>query len=125
MIVGSRLPAYCTAPGLAILAALPEDESDAILARTDLARYTPHTVADIKAIRKRLALIRKRGYAHTEEEYYLGDISTAAAITDSLGRPVGAINIAVARSRWGGEAQEKRLADLLISTATAISSRHR
>jgi IclR family transcriptional regulator, pca regulon regulatory protein len=121
--VGARMPAYCAAPGLAMLAHLPESEVDAILAATDLVKHTPHTVAQPRAIKQRLSEIRKAGYAHTEEEYYLGDISTAAAVLDARGRVMGAVNVAVAKPRWNGAADERRIADLVISTASSISSR--
>jgi IclR family transcriptional regulator, pca regulon regulatory protein len=125
VIVGSRLPAYCTAPGLAILATLADGEIDDILARTNLVPYTASTVYQPRKIRERIAQIRKQGYAHTEDEYFVSDISTAAAITNAHGRGIGAVNIAVARSRWHADRDEKRFADLVISTASAISTRRR
>nr|WP_241202411.1 MULTISPECIES: IclR family transcriptional regulator C-terminal domain-containing protein [unclassified Caballeronia] len=125
VITGSRLPAYCTAPGLAILATLSDGEVEDILARTNLIAYTPSTVHQPRKIKDRIAQIRKQGYAHTEDEYFVSDISTAAAITNSHGRAVGAVNIAVARPRWQAERDEQRFADLVISTASAISSRRR
>ena len=121
VVVGATMPAFCTAPGLAMMARLPDDEVDRILAESDLAPHTPHTVFQPRAIKERLAAIRKAGYAHTEEEYFLGDMSTAAAIVDSTGKIMGAINVAVAKPRWKGARAERRIADLLISTAAAIS----
>ena len=121
--VGARMPAYCAAPGLAMLAHLPEEEVDAILAASELVKHTPHTVVQPRAIKQRLAEIRTAGYAHTEEEYFLGDISTAAAVLDRRGRVLGAVNVAVAKPRWNGAADERRIADLVISTASALSSR--
>jgi IclR family pca regulon transcriptional regulator len=125
VITGSRLPAYCTAPGLAILATLDDGEIDDILARTNLVAYTAATVYQPRKIKDRIAQIRKQGYAHTEDEYFVSDISTAAAITNAHGRGVGAVNIAVARPRWQADRDERRFADLVISTASAISSRRR
>ncbi|MEM5346251.1 IclR family transcriptional regulator [Paraburkholderia azotifigens] len=125
VITGSRLPAYCTAPGLAILATLPDAEIDDILSRTNLVPYTPSTVYQPRKIKDRIAQIRKQGYAHTEDEYFVSDISTAAAITNAHGRGIGAVNIAVARSRWHADRDERRFADLVISTASAISTRRR
>ncbi|SAK51679.1 IclR family transcriptional regulator [Caballeronia ptereochthonis] len=125
VITGSRLPAYCTAPGLAILATLADGEIDDILSRTNLVPYTASTVYQPRKIRERIAQIRKQGYAHTEDEYFVSDISTAAAITNVHGRGIGAVNIAVARSRWQPDRDEKRFADLVISTASAISTRRR
>jgi IclR family pca regulon transcriptional regulator len=124
VVVGTRLPAYCTAPGLAILASCPDEEVDRILARSNLIQHSPYTVAKPKAIRERLIEIREKGYAHTEGEYYLDDISTAVAILGSGGRAVGAINVAVAKARWGGHVDERRIADLLISAASAVSTQH-
>lgn len=121
VVTGSRLPAYCTAPGLAILAALPEEEAIGILDGSDLIGHTPHTVADRDAIMQRLAAIRRQGYSHTEGEYYLGDISTAAAIIDARGYPIGAVNVAVSRARWRGAKDEQRISDLVIAASAAIS----
>jgi IclR family transcriptional regulator, pca regulon regulatory protein len=125
VITGSRLPAYCTAPGLAILATLADGDIDDILSRTNLVPYTASTVYQPRKIKERIAQIRKQGYAHTEDEYFVSDISTAAAITNAHGRGIGAVNIAVARSRWQADRDEKRFADLVISTASAISTRRR
>jgi DNA-binding IclR family transcriptional regulator len=125
VITGSRLPAYCTAPGLAILATLSDGEIEDILSRTNLVPYTASTVYQPRKIKDRIAQIRKQGYAHTEDEYFVSDISTAAAITNAHGRGIGAVNIAVARSRWHADRDERRFADLVISTASAISARRR
>ncbi|MFJ2991091.1 IclR family transcriptional regulator [Pandoraea sp. NPDC087047] len=125
VIVGSRLPAYCTAPGLAMLATLDEAEIDDILARTNLVQFTPATVSQPRKIKERLARIRKQGYSHTEDEFFMGDISTAAAVVNQDGRAIGAINIAVPRVRWNAERDERRFADLVIQTAGALSARRR
>jgi DNA-binding IclR family transcriptional regulator len=125
VIVGTRLPAYCTAPGLAILATFDDGEVDDILSRSNLVSYTSSTIYQPRKIKERLARIRKQGYAHAEDEYFVSDISTAAAITNSRGRAIGAVNIAVARPRWNMARDERRFADLVISTASALSSRHR
>ena len=122
VIVGSRLPAYCVAPGLAILSALPTEEAKAILSRSDLVQHTVHTVTNPKAILARLPEIRSKGYEHTENEYYLGDISTAVAVIGREGRPIGAINVAVAQQRWDGEGDEARISSLLLAAAHAISA---
>lgn len=123
VIVGTRLPAYCTAPGLAILAQLSEEAVNAVLDQSQLIAHTPHTITDPIAIKERLSAIRAAGYAHTEDEYFLGDISTAAAILDAHGNPVGAINVAVAKPRWNGLEDERRISDLAITAAAAISGR--
>ncbi|WP_050475630.1 IclR family transcriptional regulator [Herbaspirillum rhizosphaerae] len=122
VVTGTRLPAYCTASGLAIMSTLSEAEVDDILDHTDLKMYTPFTIADRDKIKQRLAKFREQGYAHIREEYFFGDISTAAVITDSrIGRAVGAVNLAITTARWSGDADERRHADLVMSAARVIS----
>jgi IclR family transcriptional regulator, pca regulon regulatory protein len=121
--VGARMPAYCTAPGLAMMAYLPDAQVDRLLAASHLVQHTSRTVASARAIKQRLADIRAAGYAHTEEEYFLGDISTAAAVLDARGHVLGAVNVAIAKPRWKGPEDERRVADLVIATASAISGR--
>jgi len=123
VIVGTRLPAYCTSAGLAMFAHMSTEQVDALLDATQLIAHTPNTVADRSAIHARLRQIRSAGYALTAEEYYMGDISVAAAIVDADGRPLGAINVAVAKPRWRGMEDEKRLSELVITAAAAISGR--
>lgn len=121
--VGTRLPAYCTSSGLAILAALPAAEARAVLDASERVEHTQYTVTDNEKILQRLRDIRTLGYAHTENELYLGDISTAVAVVDADGYPLGAINVAVAQARWKGAEHEARIASLLLSAGRAISSR--
>jgi IclR family pca regulon transcriptional regulator len=125
VIVGSRLPAYCTAPGLAMLSTWPAQEVDDLLERSALVKHTPRTVADPRKIKARLARIRAAGYAHTQDELYPDDISTAAPVLDATGRAVGALNIAVSRARWNAERDEERYAGLLRSAAAAVSAPQR
>ncbi|WP_233235635.1 IclR family transcriptional regulator C-terminal domain-containing protein [Bordetella sp. LUAb4] len=121
VITGSRLPAYCTAPGLAILSRLPDEQVSDVLDRSDLIAHTPHTVAGRPAIMKRLETFRRQGYSHTKGEFYIGDISTAAPILDARGHPIAAVNVAVSRARWRGVKDEQRISNLVIAAAGAIS----
>lgn len=121
VIVGTRLPAYCTAPGLAMLAHATAEEIDAVLDASELIKHTPQTVTDPRKIKARLAKIRAAGYAHTESELYPDDISTAAPVIDGQGRPIGALNISVARTRWSA-GDEPRYANLLREAAQSISA---
>jgi len=119
--VGSRLPAFCTAPGLAMLATLDAASAQQLLEQSDLRQHSVHTITDIGQITQRLQQIRSCGYALTREEYFLGDISTAAAITDTHGRAIGAINVAIARSRWQDERDQTRIAEQVMDVARALS----
>ncbi|WP_211463510.1 IclR family transcriptional regulator [Collimonas silvisoli] len=121
VVTGTRIPAYCTAPGLALLSTMSDEEVDAILAASELRQHTPFTIVDPKKIKLRLVTFREQGYAHIKEEYFLGDVSTAAAVKDARGRGIGAVNVAVTKARWGADSDESRYASLVMSAARAIS----
>jgi DNA-binding IclR family transcriptional regulator len=121
VIIGSRMPVYCTAPGMAILSRLSEDEAIAILERSDRKPITPSTTWKMNDLVRKLRLSREQGFATAFEEFYRGDASIAAAVLDGNKRPVGAINIAVPLSRFSREKVVERFAPLIISAAHAIS----
>ncbi len=121
VIIGTRLPAYCTAPGIAILSRLPENEAAAILDRSELRPYTPLTTWDRDALLKKIRMSAERGYAVSIEEYYLGDLSFASAIVDHVNAPIAAINLAVSSSRFSPQEAEERFSRLVVAAASSIS----
>jgi IclR family transcriptional regulator, pca regulon regulatory protein len=122
MSVGARLPAFCTAPGRAMLAHMPPEQALEVLRRSKRQKLTPFTKTEIETILEELAAIRRDGYAIANQETFLGDISTAAAVFDGAGQVVGAVNIAVPTSRWSLEDVRRRLSPLISKTAASISS---
>lgn len=121
VVIGTRMPAYCTAPGIAILSRLPEDEAIAIIDRSNLVPYTEHTTYKRNALIEKIRLSAKQGYATQFEEFYLGDASIAAAIVDANGRPQGAVNLAVSRSRFTPEEMVQRFSPLVVAAAHTMS----
>jgi PcaR/PcaU/PobR family beta-ketoadipate pathway transcriptional regulator len=124
MSVGARLPAYCTAPGRAILAHLPEEQALDILRRSTRARLTPYTKTAISDIVAALAAARRDGVAVSDQECFVGDLSSAAPVFDGAGQVIGAANIAVPTSRWTLDEVRERLSPLIAKTAAAISAAH-
>lgn len=121
VVIGTRMPAYCTAPGIAILSRLPEDEAIAIIDRSKLLAYTEHTTFARAELIEKIRLSARQGYATQFEEFYLGDASIAAAIVDGNGRPEGAVNIAVSRSRYTPEEMTERFSALVVAAARTMS----
>ncbi|GAA5233356.1 IclR family transcriptional regulator [Verticiella sediminum] len=121
VVVGTELPAYCTAPGIAILSRLPRDEAMNVLRRSDRVAHTPYTVRSLPALEEKLDQAQEKGYAVAWEEYYLGDLSIAAPLLGPDRRPVGAINVSVARTRYTPEQAEAQFAPLVISAVRAIT----
>jgi DNA-binding IclR family transcriptional regulator len=121
LIIGSRLPAYCTAAGRAMLSRLPVDEARAILRRTDLKPYTPHTVWKMPDLLTALARSAERGFAIATEEIYPNDISLAAAVLGRAGDVMGAISIAVSKLRYSVAEAEQGVAPMVTAAAHALS----
>jgi IclR family transcriptional regulator, pca regulon regulatory protein len=119
--VGSRLPAYFTASGTAILSRLPKQRQLEVLDHTRLEPMTPHTECDPAKLLKRVARARETGYSVVSNETVVGDISVAAAITDHDGNAVGAINIAVPTTRWTVARAEAELVHHVQVAAASIS----
>jgi DNA-binding IclR family transcriptional regulator len=121
VIIGTRMPAYATAPGIAMLSRLPEDEAMAIIDASDRRAYTPSTTWQREALREKLRQSAAQGYATAFEEVYIGDASIAAVIVDHHGRPEAAVNIATSTSRYSHEEVVSRFSSLVIAAAHAIS----
>lgn len=121
VIVGTRMPAFCAAPGIAILSRLPEAEMLSVLERSDLKAYTPATTFRRDDLVDKIREAARQGYATAFEEFFRGDASIATAVVDGHGRPEGAINVAVSTSRYSREAVVGRFSSLVIATAHAIS----
>jgi IclR family pca regulon transcriptional regulator len=120
--VGSRLPAFCTAAGRAMLARLDPAAATARLARMTRKPMTSRTVTDVAELKRRLADVRRQGYALNDQEAFVGDISVAAALVDADGETVGAINIAVPSPRWRVDDVRRKLAPQVVATARDISA---
>jgi DNA-binding IclR family transcriptional regulator len=120
--IGMRLPAHCTASGKSLLAALPAAELDALYADNQFDVLTPHSIASRSDLNCDLANIRKRHYAIDDEETALGMICVGAAITDSLGRPVGALSVSMVKATVDQD-RGKRAAESLLRMAHALTAR--
>ena len=121
VIIGTRMPAYCTAPGLAMLSRLPEDEAQAILDQTHFRSFNANTIIDPKTIMDDIRRFREDGYATAFEQVYHGDGSIASAITGSNGRPIAAINIAASLARYSREDIVSRFSPYVIAASRTIS----
>lgn len=96
---GARLPAYCTSMGRTLLAALPTEEARAILDRSELVAYTPHTKADMASITIELGVVAAQGFAVIDQELEIGLCSIAVPLVNAHGKVVAAINIGAQTAR--------------------------
>ena len=91
--IGYRLPAYCSALGRVLLAALPLDELTAYLGRTPLAAVTSHTLTDRAAVEAAIASVSEKGFAYVDQEAEPGFRSVAVPLRRFDGAVVAALNI--------------------------------
>lgn len=121
VIVGTRMPAYCTAPGLAMLAQLPSDEIDKVLDQSDLKPFTPYTIFKRADVISKLQEVKTAGFATAYNQIFMGDGSIAAAIINRRGEPEAAVNIGVSCARYTPEQVSNQFSSLVIATARSIS----
>lgn len=75
---------------------------------------------DPEAILAQVTITRAKGYAINNEELFQGDMTIAAPILGSQGRPVASVHVVAPTSRWTQEEAERRLAPAVIECARAI-----
>jgi IclR family pca regulon transcriptional regulator len=91
--IGTRLPAYATAMGRVLLAALPAAERARLLAAPAPA-LTDRTVTDATTLARTLDDVAAAGWALVDEELELGVRSIAVPVRDADGLVVAAVNVA-------------------------------
>jgi IclR family pca regulon transcriptional regulator len=89
---GIRVPAFCTSMGRVLLAALPEDEREAVLAAFPAVKFTPFTVTDPAEIRERISEAGRNGFSINDQELDVGLRALAVPIRDHRGRVIGVLN---------------------------------
>lgn len=92
--IGELLPAYSTAGGKALLAALPASELHALFPR-GLSRITPTTAATWETLEAEIDAIRKRGYAVNRGETENGVGAVAVPVRDRSRRLVASLALAL------------------------------
>jgi IclR family pca regulon transcriptional regulator len=123
VMVGTRLPAYCTAPGIAMLSCLAREQARGILHQSELVAYTPNTTYRIADIEQKIVKAARNGYDIACEERIRGDLSIAAPIISASGYPEAAVNIGLSCARYTPEVAEEKFARLIVATAAAISQK--
>jgi DNA-binding IclR family transcriptional regulator len=90
---GTSNPVYCTSMGKAILAFLPEEEVEQVIANLKFVRYTENTLGTREDLLKSLEKVRRRGYAIDDEEIELGVRCIGAPVFNQDHRPIAAISV--------------------------------
>jgi len=92
--IGMRRPIYSTALGKALVAFLPEEESERVLSSLRFEGLTSHTITNLAELRKELEVVRRQGYSVDDEESFMGARCIAAPILNWRQETVASISIA-------------------------------
>jgi DNA-binding IclR family transcriptional regulator len=112
---------HCSSSGKAILAHLPDDRVEEIVAERGLAEYTDNTITDPAALETELEGIRETGVAFNDEEQLTGIRAVSAPIVDPRTDDVlGAVGVGGLASRFEGTYYEETLPELVRNTANVI-----
>ncbi|MFX1758675.1 IclR family transcriptional regulator domain-containing protein [Rhodococcus sp. As11] len=120
--VGTRVPAYATSMGRALLAWSPRELVDHILDRTQFERLTSATIDNPDDLRTELAHVRSRGYALTAAELEEGLITIAAPVFDPSGHAVGVLACSTSTGRHTLESFRDLTAKRVVDCAERLSS---
>lgn len=121
-MLGTRLPAHCTALGRVLLAALPDPELAALLGGLRPDPVTPRTETDLARLRAAILAARTAGHALVEEEAELGFRSLAVPLRRYDGRVVAALNIGAPVALHPGGEMAARLLPSLLAEAAELGS---
>ena len=119
--LGSRLPAYCTSMGKALLSDLGRQELQALMGAGPYARRGPNTIEDLEELDAALEKVRAQGYAINDEELVAGLRAVAAPVRGHTNEVIAAVNVSVPSVRVSLHELEDELAGLVVATARQIS----
>ncbi|SDZ48750.1 IclR family transcriptional regulator domain-containing protein [Herbiconiux ginsengi] len=120
--IGTRLPAYATAMGRVLLAALPDRELNEMLAGLTLRQLTERTIRSKDALHAEIDRVREQGWAMVDQEALEIGLLSIAAPVSRAGRVVAAINISSSANRVAAVDLVAEFRAPLLATARAVSA---
>jgi IclR family pca regulon transcriptional regulator len=99
LMVGSQLPAFCTAMGRVLLSELPERELRQKLTQASLRAYTPHTVTDVEQLLAKIRVVVSDGFALVDQEFENGLRCIAVPVYGADGSIAASMNVSAHADR--------------------------
>jgi IclR family pca regulon transcriptional regulator len=120
--IGTRFPAMQTSLGKVLLAALPPDEAERVLAEPSRSGITAAWHPDAAERSAALREVRARGWSLTDEQLAPGIRSVAAPVRGGDGQVIAALNVTVHAAETPVEVLTGDYLPLLLQAAGAISA---
>lgn len=121
--VGSRLPAYATGIGKALLASLDNEEFHRRMAGVELRQFTERTITTMADLEAAIVEIRARGYAEDDGEYTPGIHCVAVPVFGEAGKIVAAMSCSLPNARLDTSTESRSaLLESLRSQSTLLSN---
>lgn len=118
--IGKRIPLHATAAGKAILAHLPGERVDEIIAARGLSAQTENTTVDETELRDELDTIQERGYSFNKQESIEGLRAVGVVVKNENDRVMGALSVSGPTHRLRDDFFEDEVPSLLLGTANEL-----
>lgn len=117
--VGKRKPLHMLSVGKAILAQLPAERLDEIVAEQGLPAASEHTITSREALDRELESVRERGIAFNDRESHgqVRAVGTAIVLDDEV---CGAVSVAGPAKRFTGSYFRDEIPDLLLGAVNEL-----
>ncbi|GAA0398688.1 IclR family transcriptional regulator [Acrocarpospora corrugata] len=120
--IGTRFPALPTSLGKVLLAALPPEEADRVLALPSRSGIVPRWQPGEDERRAALRSVRASGWALTDEQLAYGIRSVAAPLRDGHGQVIAAVNVNAHAAETSMAKLTEEYLPSLLRAAGAISA---
>lgn len=118
--IGSRLPAYATGLGKALLAGLSPAELEHRLSTAELHAFTQRTITSKDALLRKVEEVRTNGFATDEGEFTVGVYCVAVPVRDASGNVIAAMSSSVPQVRVTEQLQAA-MREVLTNQAMRLS----
>lgn len=119
--IGGSAPMHASATGKAVLALLPEEQAERVIA-AGLTPFTDRTITDPEQLRNELKEVRRRGYATNHGEWRPEVTAVARAVCGQDKQPFAALNVSAVASRTS-DGDVERYGQLLVDATAELEAR--
>ncbi|WP_436348592.1 IclR family transcriptional regulator [Natronorubrum sp. FCH18a] len=118
--VGKRGALHTSAGGKAILANLPDERIDEIVAEHGLSEGTQNSISTRAELSNKLERVRQQGYAFNKQETTAGVNAVGAAVLDSEGTVIGSLSVSGPANRVKDDGLTEELLEQVLGAVNEL-----